>query len=304
MSDHPKTILILGKGYISNKLNQHIPRIKENEYNIISVSKEEANYVNPTILEDLIYTYNPVAIINTYGMTGRPNIDQCESSKDKCRKLNVEDTIAIIRNSLVPVINISSGCIYDGYDKVYNENDFPNFGTTNPEASYYSKTKAEFDAIFQKEFETDHINLRIRMPFDEDLEDSKNYLSKLLKYDKLLNYPNSVTYLKTLAEVIVKFVDAIHKDFTDSPRGTYNVVNTGGIDANKILHIFFKHGIEKEIDRFYTVEELQKARFIKARRSNCVLSNERLVSVLNYRDILTGEEAIDEAIKIYKGGNE
>ena len=61
--------------------------------------------------------------------------------------------------------------------------------------------------------------LRIRMPFDHYLNDSKNYLNKILKYDKLCNYTNSITDIKLL----VNFIETIVSKNVDF--GVYNVVN-------------------------------------------------------------------------------
>jgi dTDP-4-dehydrorhamnose reductase len=46
-----------------------------------------------------------------------------------------------------PVIHIGSGCVYSGYDKIYSEEDTPDFGSDSYESSFYSKTKDAFEKL-------------------------------------------------------------------------------------------------------------------------------------------------------------
>ena len=83
-------------------------------------------------------------IINAGGFTGVPNVDACESQKDKTIDGNVLFPLRLsrwaeLRN--IPIVHISSGCVYTGYKEGgWIEEDAPNFTFDN--ASFYSASKA------------------------------------------------------------------------------------------------------------------------------------------------------------------
>ena len=79
--------------------------------------------------------------VNCSGYTGKPNVDACEDEKWKCWEYNVTapvrtaETLNLFR---IPVIHISSGCIYEG-DEFFTEDHMPNFGLYTDHSSFYSK---------------------------------------------------------------------------------------------------------------------------------------------------------------------
>ena len=89
----------------------------------------------------------PTHVFNAAGVTGRPNVDWCESHKVETIRTNVVGTLTIAdvcRKKGLILINYTTGCIfaYDsghpcGSDVSFKENDTPNFI-----GSFYSKTKA------------------------------------------------------------------------------------------------------------------------------------------------------------------
>src|SRR5690606_7789662 len=87
------------------------------------------------------------------------------------------------------LIQISSGCIYYGTapdHHSWKEHDF-----ANPE-SYYSKTKYACDLLIG---DLPHVtNLRIRMPIS-DRNNQRNFINKIMCYDKVIDEPNSVTFM-------------------------------------------------------------------------------------------------------------
>ena len=93
-------------------------------------------------------------------------------------------------------IHISSGCIYTGYEKQFTEEDAPNFGLFSKESSTYSKSKHAY------ELGCDYgLIIRVRMPFCDQLHD-RSYLTKILKYNNLINQVNSKTYVPQLLDFI------------------------------------------------------------------------------------------------------
>lgn len=268
--------VILGGGYIGKKLkgSPHLDSLP-------LIRKEIIDYTTKEGMENICKEYNPEFIINTYGYTGSPNVDGCEKNKEECITRNIIHNVAILTNSPVPVITVSSGCIYndDTGTRTFSEEDEPNFGYKNPTASFYSSTKSKFNEIFLNTFSDSHFLLRIRMPFDEHLDDPKNYLGKLLKYDKLVNYENSVTHLGDLARIIGHIIsdETSWKSNTPIERGIYNVVSPKSINTDKILNICKDlHIIQTSPGIYYNVDEMLSMGLMTCRRSNCILDTRKL----------------------------
>ena len=261
-----KSILLLGKGYIGTSLEQ---ALKQNGFLVDAFSRSQLDYTSPVVLQKYLKEQNAKyeAVINCSGYTGVPNVDACEKNKQDCWFWNVIVPRNIVLSSnafTIPTIQVSSGCIYSGYDKEYTEEDEPNFGLFNNSSSFYSKTKHACESIFQNCY---GYILRVRMPFDGTLA-AKNYLHKLYKYDTLISQKNSLTSTQDLNAFICKFLYV----YKAVPSGPINVVNTGGVDAKEITELLRKKDIVNPNWNFIDLKDLNTV----AQRSNCVLSTEKL----------------------------
>jgi len=258
-------ILILGGGFIGTHLYRYL---SGSFFNIKLVTKQTLDYTNLTTLINFLETEKPEFVINCSGYTGRPNVDGCEDNKQDCFHYNV--TVPLIVQTACHKLNIkhiyvSSGCIYSGYDKEYTEEDLPNFGIFNTESSFYSKTKHIFELAAT--FNNDNLAiLRIRMPFTHTLED-KNYLTKIYKYENLINLANSLTYVDDIG----KFVYYLCRGY-NFKSGIYNVVNDEPMCAADIVEIFRANEINNPNWKIIDIKDLN----VKANRSNCVLSNNKI----------------------------
>ena len=263
-----KSILLLGKGYIGTSLEQALLR---NNVKVDSFSRSQLDYTSPVILQKYLKDHSNEyeAVINCSGYTGSPNVDACEKNKQACWFWNVIVPRNIVLSSnafAIPTIQVSSGCIYNGYEKEFTEDDEPNFGLFNNESSFYSKSKHACETIFQNCY---GYILRIRMPFDGSLA-SKNYLNKLYKYGKLISMKNSLTSTNDLNEFICKFLYV----YTQIPSGPINVVNPGAFNAEEITNLLKKYDVVNPDWQFIDIEQLGTI----ANRSNCVLDTEKLRS--------------------------
>jgi len=93
----------------------------------------------------------------------------------------------------IPLGHVSSGCIYEGRrsdGQPFTEEDEPNFSFKYNNSSFYSGTKTIAEQIVGK-WEKSYI-WRLRIPFEE-FDNSRNYISKILKYERLLDAENSVS---------------------------------------------------------------------------------------------------------------
>jgi 3,5-epimerase/4-reductase len=259
-------ILILGKGFVGSNLSKHFER--EGVEHIIT-SKNELDYSKKKVFKQYI-SNNPddiKCVINCSGYTGVPNVDACESNMNLCWDMNVSfplEVVAICNEYNIPIIHVGSGCIYSGYDKVYTEDDAPNFGIGSKDASYYSRCKHAFEK--SSEAYKRYI-LRIRIPFTDELV-PKNYFTKLLKYNDLINESNSVTSIKDFNVFVQKFVEKIN----EIPYGIYNVVNTQPVKAEDVVNILKENGLKNPNWKFIETKDLNTT----AKRSNCVLSTDKI----------------------------
>ena len=256
--------VILGKGFVGTHLSQYF---KQNNIDHKIFSQSELDYTDPNTLKDFLDSNDKDIkwVINCSGYTGIPNVDACEDNKEFCYAYNVLYPMQVVKlcnQYKIPVIHIGSGCIYSGYEKEFTEEDTPNFGIYSNESSYYSKCKHVFET-FAKEFNC--YVLRIRIPFT-DILTRKNYFSKLVNYDTLINELNSVTSLNDFDKFVVRFIS------TKPEYGIYNVVNPEPVKAEEVVEILKDNKIVNSKWRFIELKDLNT----KANRSNCVLTTDKI----------------------------
>ena len=162
--------------------------------------------------------------------------------------------------------HISSGCIYNGYPEGgFKESDEPNL-TFKTKCSFYTGTKALTEDLLA------HIPnkyiWRIRLPFDE-YNHPRNYLTKMMTFDKLVEADNSISNRKELVNACIQCI------LKAVPFGTYNVTNPGHIRASEIVEMTKKIlKMDKEFQYFADLAEFDRFRQIPT--SNVILSSSKL----------------------------
>jgi len=249
----PKCVIV-GAGWIGSKLADYLPNT------ILFNDRIE------TIGDfDKLIELSPEIIINAGGKTGRPNVDWCEDHKPETYLGNVHLPYILAEGCKkynLRLVHLASGCIYQGDNNGYgwSEDDKPNF-----EGSYYSHTKAVSERLLSA---YDNILIcRLRMPFDSG-PSNRDLLTKLLGYDKIISYPNSISIMDDLLKNIQDLIIGGHS-------GIFNCVNSGAIDAKEILEIYEKESGQKLNKEYVPIEELN----IKAPRSNCVMNTDKLKNI-------------------------
>jgi len=204
-------------------------------------------------------------IINAAGFTGTPNVDECEIRKEDTIRGNVFFPISLEQFG-VPVVHITSGCVYTGYKEGgWTEEDPPNFTLAN--GSFYSGIKAIAQEVIPRDR---NYLLRIRLPFGRD-DNPKNYLVKLKKYERLIDVRNSLSCIDDVAKSAVFF--ALNRP---AP-GIYNVCNRGDVTTRDVATML---GLHKA---WFTEGEFKAA--VVAPRSNCTLSTAKLEAVMPVRSV-------------------
>jgi 3,5-epimerase/4-reductase len=226
---------------------------------------------DPAQISSIIDRFRPDVIVNCVGKTGRPNVDWCESHKEETTWANT--TLPLIIADVcgkknIHMIQMGSGCIYFGgspyrgeisssKDPGWRETDF-----ANP-LSFYSKTKYACDLMLG---EMPHVTtLRVRMPVS-DQDTPRNLINKLRGYSKIIDIPNSMTFMNDLA----RCVDwAAH----NRPGGIFHVVNPQPTTAARIMKEFQKYVPEHQ---FEIIGEHELGQLTTAKRSNCILNGDKL----------------------------
>lgn len=280
----PNNILILGKGYIGNYISNHL---KTNGFSVKIISSHDVNYHDTKILGKYILNNAITHIINCSGFTGTPNIDEAEDKKELCWELNVMSPLRInqfCHDFGVNYLHISSGCIYTYYDEVWSEEDSPNFGLFSNESSFYSKSKHAFELM------SSHLKgkvIRIRMPFGPD-NNPRNYLTKIRKYDNLIEAMNSRTYIPDLCNFVEQLFVKRNEHWKD--REIFNVVNPHPLWVFEITNEMTNFKLQNPNWSFVPIEKLN----IKAGRSNCVISCEKSKEIYEMKSEM---EALQECLK-------
>merc|ERR1712021_73182 len=239
--------------------------------------------------------YKPTYVLNAAGITGRPNIDWCETNKPETIRTNVIGTLNLADLCLERGIHCTvyaTGCIFvyddkhkEGSGVGFTEEDTPNF-----DGSFYSETKGYMEPMLKNY--SNCLILRVRMPISDDLI-HRSFVTKIVKYERVVNIPNSMTIL---TEMLPASLAMAKKGLT----GVYNFTNPGVISHNQVLDLYTKYVDPTYTYKNFTVEE--QAKVIAAGRSNNELDTTKLLKdmpdgiVIN--DIVTAYELCFQRMKV------
>lgn len=218
----------------------------------------------------LLDEIKPTHVLNCAGVTGRPNVDWCETHKEETIRSNAVGTLNLADCCFLKGIHVTvfaTGCVYH-YDKdhpiggaIFTEEDRGNF-----EGSFYSYAKGRVEELMK--VYPNVLILRLRMPVSDNLH-PRSFVTKITKYEHVVDIPNSNTILTSLLPCAVLL--AQHRD-----TGVYNFTNPGAISHNGVLSLYRDIVDPKFTWKNFSVEEQSK--ILKAGRSNCELDSGKLVS--------------------------
>jgi 3,5-epimerase/4-reductase len=265
-------ILILGKGFIGSRLQEALncERSEEKLYSFKDAQRE-------------INRFAPKTIINCIGYIGR-NVDDCENDIDKALMSNafipmILAEVALRKN--IRLIHISSGCIYHydySKDLPIPEDKIPDFFEL-----FYSRTKIYSEQALDNLSRKHPILIaRVRVPLD-NRPHPRNILDKLIQYKKVIDLPNSITY-------IPDFVNALKHLIKIDAKGIYNTVNKGGLRYPELMEVYKKY----TPDFKYEVIDYRKLNLV---RTNLLLSTKKLEET-GYK-VRTIQEALEECVRGY-----
>ncbi len=284
-------LLLGGTGYVGQAFQQELRRRAVPFQN---VARADWDYTHRATLAARLRELRPDFLVNCAGYTGKPNVDACELHKADCLDGNavLPGLLAETCGELgIPWGHVSSGCIFtgdkgpapDGTPLGFAETDTPNFSFRTNHCSFYSGTKALGEeamgcATHQNRYHpdpaVDAFIWRLRIPFDNQ-DNPRNYLTKLLRYARLLDARNSLSHLGEFAAA------ALDCHARRLPFGIYNLTNPGSLTARDVVELIrAEHHRRLNAGRpspfkdtfdFFASEDEFMDKAAKTPRSNCVL---------------------------------
>jgi 3,5-epimerase/4-reductase len=270
-------ILIIGNGQVGSALAASLTEhtIEHWKKDIAGLSTEELTRISPD------------AVINAAGKT---DLKWCEENAREAFRSNVEAPVELYQRMLsisknIRFLHFSSGCIWDG---PYDENGKP-FTPEHPArpAAYYSWTKAACDELLLTEDSFSVAILRPRQVYSDSVS-PRNTISKLLRYPKLIDTPNSMSSLDCILKTVRHGLT--QQDWT----GIWNIYDAGVTTPYHVGVMLAEAGL-REMPQVFTKAELDS--FHKPKRVDTVLYDERFERLIKPSPI---DEVMRSTIAQYK----
>uniref|UniRef100_A0AC35FAB8 Uncharacterized protein n=1 Tax=Panagrolaimus sp. PS1159 TaxID=55785 RepID=A0AC35FAB8_9BILA len=279
--------LIFGaKGWIGG---QFVRELEKRKIEVIAASTRPGKDSDKIVAEE-ITKISPSHVVSMLGRTHGPgcgNIDYLEGGSDKLQE-NVKDNLYapwslanLCEKFDLHFTYLGTGCLFeynpehprDG--EGYTESDTPTFI-----GNKYSVVKGFTDQNMN--FFKNTLNARIRLPINDE-DSPRNLLRKLIGFNKVLDIPNSITYLPNCLPILADL--ALKKE-----TGALNLVNPGAITFPKILNIYEEETGQRLNFEIESVPEDSPA--LKT-RAHCTLDTSRLQSLAP--TVIPTEKAIRKA---------
>ncbi len=290
-------ILVYGsKGWVGS---QFIDLLRKQS---ITFTEGNSRVDNSNDIQSELELYKPTHVISFIGRTHGKIGDKIYTTIDYLEqegKLyeNVRDNLfspfvlaEICSRMNIHYTYLGTGCIFkfdDNHPFGKEINGFTEHSEPNFFGSSYSIVKGFTDKMMQL-YENKVLNLRIRMPITGE-ENPRNFITKILNYEKICSVPNSMT---VLPELLPYVLDMMRNNIT----GTMNLTNPGLISHNEILEMY-----REIINPFFTWKNFtqeEQRKILAADRSNNFLDTTRLTSL--YPEIKHIKDSVRDCLLQYK----
>ena len=282
-------ILLGGSGYVGQALQAGLA-VRGMDFR--SLTRAQVDYTDAALLKKYLRSCRPQFVFNAAGYTGQPNVDACEQHRADCLAGNsvLPGTVrAVCEDLKIPWGHVSSGCIFTGTlddGTGFSESDNPNFTFRQNNCSFYSGCKALGEEVLEGA-ERCWI-WRLRIPFNH-VDSQRNYISKMVNYDRLLDATNSLSHLNEFANACIDCA------VRECDYGIWNLTNPGSVRTRQVIELIRRHGLSNKSFEFFESEDEFLRIAAKTPRSNCVLDSSKAVAAgLPLSPI---EEALEKAMK-------
>tara|TARA_A100000164_G_scaffold381309_1_gene432297 strand:+ start:1766 stop:2581 length:816 start_codon:yes stop_codon:yes gene_type:complete len=205
--------LIFGSGKVSNIIKKPSD---------IVIKREECDIRDLDTVVRIFHTHMPEVVINCAAKT---NLEWCQENKKETYDVNTQGPINLFlacKMFQVKLVHISSGCLFDGNDKLSTEESTPT------PSVWYTWTKTWADQFIQNEGYENYLILRPRQLISAKAHPS-NMITKFASFEEIggIEEQNSVTCIEDFSDMIDHL---IQKD----EKGIFNCCNTGTLSPYKI----------------------------------------------------------------------
>ena len=267
-------LLIYGsRGWIGSYITDYINQNTRNEIII-----GNARVDNESNVKAELDNWKPSHVLCMVGRTYGPGCNSIDYLEESGKLIeNLRDnlwapiSLAILcKERGIHMTYLGTGCIFstpeDSICNVsYDEDALPDFF-----GSSYSVVKGFTDRFMHSDLiKNTVLNVRIRMPISDEIH-PRNFITKIVNYEKICSVPNSMTVLSTLIPAMVDMME-------NSVIGTINLANPGVISHNQILE-YYKSIVDPEFTwNNFTIDEQDNV--LKSKRSNNQLNTDKLISM-------------------------
>ena len=307
-------VLLGGTGYVGQAFQR---ALQQRGASFQVLSRKKLDYTRYEVLVRYLQSERPAFLVNAAGYTGKPNVDACEVARADTLQGNTLFPVTVSHACAAtgtPWGHVSSGCIYsgaivdDGNSRRvepdlttpalqqlvkttpqsihgFTEVDPPNFSFRHPPCSFYSGSKALAEESLAQDQQS--YLWRLRIPFNE-VDNSRNYLSKLQRYPKVYDNVNSVSHVDDFVNACLDLWKL------RAPFGTYNVTNPGFVTSRQVVEMIQAILKPNRAFQFWEDDTEFYATAAKTPRSNCVMDSGKLLACgIKMRGV---EEALLDAL--------
>lgn len=229
--------LIIGaNGFIGSNIYKELLELGKRVF-ILSYRMNELESIEYEIL-----SRNPKYLICAAGLTGTPNTKWCDTNRRETLMTNVIEQINILNlcnKHNIHCTLIGSGCIFNDLKSEYTSADIG-----NDFSNYYSESRILLEKLV-KEFDN-YLFLRINYPYsfkEYNMDNPKNLITKLCRYEKIENCDLSATNLDILIPNVVLLLEK-------KSTGIVNLVDLNQINTVELIKNYYNENnleFDKEI---------------------------------------------------------
>lgn len=263
-------ILLLGKtGLLGSALFNGLRNI----HAVSAPNHKECDATNPKQLRATFQSVNPEIVINATGYTA---VDQAESDRDLCFRLNVDAVryLAELAKSFdIPLLHFSTDYIFDGKNRDgYKESNVPH------PISVYGKSKAQSEKIITSLKK--YYLIRTSWLYGPN---GKNFVDSVLKKAEQGEVLRVVNDQKGCPTLTLDLAQAVLRLLSGAPYGIYHIVNDGETTWFEFSQEIFKIlGVPQKIIPITSGELSRPA----MRPQNSVLINMKFPKLRNWKTAL------------------
>ncbi len=250
-------ILLIGKGFIG-------ARAAEVWGSEAVVAEGHIESVGDAL--DLLDRHKPDVVLNAAGVTGKPNVDWCETHQIETWQGNTILPLLIVEACQargVYLLHLGTGCIFYGAapdPRGWKETDYGN------PVAVYTRSKYAADLVLET---IPNVGIaRLRMPID-DRPSPGNLIDKLARYPKIIDVENSVTILSDL-------IDTLYQLLEKRASGIFHTVNPGIMRHRELIRLYEELVDPNHKNEWITEADLVAQGLATKKRSNNIMQSENL----------------------------